>query len=205
MGELHEAKAAYDAALTMSEEQFVDWCDEDVRAEFVDGQVIVMSPDSLVHTRLFKFLLKVLDTFVLRRDLGEVLGPNFQIRIRAGLRRVPDLLFVSKGRLHLLQSNHLEGAPDVAFEIVSPDSVARDRREKLREYESAGVREYVIIDPQQQVVDLYRLLEGKYFKVQSDSGVLRSAIISGFWLKEELLWQEPLPDPIEVLRELGVL
>jgi hypothetical protein len=40
----------------MTEEEFVEWCDEDVRAEFVDGTVVVHLPVSLVHAELFGFL-----------------------------------------------------------------------------------------------------------------------------------------------------
>jgi Uma2 family endonuclease len=121
-------------------------------------------------------------------------------------RRVPDLLFVSKERSHLLRPNHLEGAPDLSVEIVSPDSQSRDRRDKFAEYEAAGVREYWIVDPLSRTVEAYALhAAGKFRLIEAtDDGRLASAVLPGFYLRPDWLWQEPLPDVIATLRELGV-
>ena len=105
----------------MTEEEFLAWCDEDIRAEWVDGEVFVMSPVNLDHSRLFKFLLTLLDGFVQFRDLGEILGSEYLIRMPNKPRmRLPDILFVAKERLHLLKRTYLDGAPDLIVEIVSP-------------------------------------------------------------------------------------
>ena len=125
----------------MTETEFVAWCDEDTHAEWIDGEVIVASPASATHVRLVKFLLQVLDGFVRLHHLGEVLGPELQIRFGAlRHRRVPDLFFVATARANIIQRNHIEGAPDLIVEIVSPDSLARDWRDKYLEYEAMGVR-----------------------------------------------------------------
>src|SRR5947207_9600007 len=86
--------------LRMTEEEFEAWCDEDVRAEFVDGEVIVMCPVSLIHDQIDKFLSRLLGNYLEERSVGGALiGPEFQIRLRAGLRRVPDLLYVAPEHL----------------------------------------------------------------------------------------------------------
>jgi Uma2 family endonuclease len=119
--------------------------------------------------------------------------------------RVPDLLFVQKSRLDLLRHNHLEGPPDVAFEIVSPDSVARDWREKYLEYESVGVHEYWVIDPMSRRAEAYALTAGAaYERIAPADDVIRSAVIPGFFLKENWLWQVPRPRVADVLREFTV-
>jgi Uma2 family endonuclease len=82
----------------MTEEAFEAWCDEDVKAEYVDGEVVVTSPARPRHELVLKFLLEVLDLYVESRDLGLVLGSQAMIRLRPGLRRVPDLVFFTKGR-----------------------------------------------------------------------------------------------------------
>lgn len=58
------------AARGMSYAEFLDWCDKDTRAEWVDGEVIMASPASLAHQILVGFLLKILDTYVEQRELG---------------------------------------------------------------------------------------------------------------------------------------
>jgi hypothetical protein len=56
------------------------------------------------------------------------------------------------------------------------------------------------------VAEFYRLAEGRYEAVPLEpGGVYRSAQVEGLWLRVDWLWQEPLPDELEVLRELGLL
>ncbi len=191
----------------MTEEEFVAWCDEDTKAEWIDGEVIVASPASLVHVRYASFLLQIMAALARQHDLGEVLGPEFQVRLASQhRRRVPDVLFVAKERADILKANHVEGAPDLVIEIVSPDSLARDWREKYLEYEAAGASEYWIIDPMSRRVEVYALGEdGKYARLRKKDRALHSTVLKGFYLKPDWLWQEPLPNPLEILKELGVL
>jgi Uma2 family endonuclease len=190
----------------MTEEQFVEWCDEDVRAEFVDGEVIVLSPEMKWDERIRWFVGQVLGIFVRERELGEVFGPNYQTRLRTGLRRVPDLLFVSRERSQVALAGHLEGPPDATFEIVSRGSVTRDVRDKFYEYQKAGVREYWLIMPLEQKVEVYHLNpKGRYEPLPLTEGDYHSTVIEGFFLRPEWLWQEPLPNPLDILGELGIL
>src|SRR5688500_2046697 len=132
----------------MTEEEFVEWCTEKTKAEWVDGEVIVMSPVNESHWRLNIWLTAILVGFIEHHDLGELCGPKTQIRLTlAKQRREPDLLFIAKDRKSIIHRNHIEGAPDLVIEIVSPESVTRDWREKYAAYEASGVREYWVIDP----------------------------------------------------------
>ena len=188
----------------MTEEEFVAWCDEDVKAEWVDGEVIVMSPASLGHVDLVDFLITLMRMFAEHHDSGRVLGPEFQVRLGARRRRrVPDVLFVARPHLANLRTNHLEGAPDLAIEIVSPDSVARDWREKYLDYQAAGVREYWVIDPLSRNVEAYTLTEDAYRRIEEADGRIASLVLPGFFLRPAWLWQEPLPRVRDVLQELG--
>jgi Uma2 family endonuclease len=198
---------SYPKPLRMTEEEFDAWCDEDTRAEFVDGEVVNMSPVSLAHADLGGFLAALLRFYVEERSPGgRVLGPEFQIRLRSGLRRVPDLLYVTPEHQDHIKKTRLEGAPDAAWEIISPDSVERDWRDKYLEYQHAGVREYWVIDPYTQRCVLYRLRDdGRFETVAEEQGRLASQVIPGFWLRPDWLWAEPLPLLATCLRELDVL
>lgn len=189
----------------MTEAEFDAWMDEDVWAEFQDGEVITKMPALMKHELLFKFLLILLELFTTHKGLGLVLGSQYAIRLRPGLRRVPDLLFVSKARLGIVGERFVEGAPDLVVEIVSPDSVARDWRDKYVEYAAAGVREYWVFDPQSEHVEWYALNpEGHYELIGAQDGVLRSRELEGFYLRVDWLWRGELPDPIRLLREMGI-
>ena len=186
----------------LSEEEFVAWCDEDVKAEWVEGRVIMMSPANTAHVRLTSFLDRVMAAFVERRDLGEVFGPELATRLSPCIRRVPDLMFVAKERLPNVGPTHLEGPPDLALEIVSPDSVERDWRAKYADYQAAGVREYWVIDPAHQRVEAYRLVDGAYQSIAHDQGRVASSVLAGFYLREEWLWRAELPKVREALEEI---
>jgi len=190
----------------MTEEEFVAWCDEDIKAEYVDGEVIVYTPSSTRHVLLCSFLGTLLRMHVDAHDLGIVAGPEWQVRLRPELRRVPDLLFIAKERASIVQEVHIEGAPDLIIEIVSPDSEERDWREKYWDYERAGVREYWVIDPYSQTMAMYQLgEEGRYRRAELKEGIYRSEAVPGFWVRPEWLWQEPLPNVLEIARELGII
>ena len=171
----------------MSEEEFVAWCDEDTRAEWVDGEVIMMSPRNVDHGDLLRWLLGVLGAFIEERNLGVVL-PDVQVRLATQrTRRVPDIWFISSQRRDLLRRAHLEGPPDLIIEIVSPDSESRDWREKYLEYQAAGVREYWVIDPMSQHMEAYALAASgsaetaaeaasEYRRLEEKAGVIESTV-----------------------------
>lgn len=185
-------------------EQFLEEADEDTFAEWVDGEVVVMSPASAEHQNLVGFLAAIFRWFAEEQSAGQVLTAPFQMRlpnVRRG--REPDLLFITAAHLSRLQNNFLDGPADLVVEVVSPESVLRDRGEKCAEYEIEGVGEYWIVDPQTQRADFFVLgADGRYERAHPDAtGVYHSAILAGFWLNLNWLWQRPLPTLRQVLRE----
>ena len=191
----------------MTEEEFVAWAfsDEDIRAEWEDGKVILMAPVSDAEDDIGNWLVNILRVFVEVRELGVIKGSNFFVRFATQRRRrIPDLLFVARAREHLIRPTYLEGAPDAAFEIVSSDSQTRDRRKKYQEYEKAGVREYWMIDPVSQTLEAYALKRGKYVEIEETNGTIRSAVLPGFYLKHGWLFQRPLPKVLAIQKELGL-
>jgi len=191
----------------MSEEEYDRWCmTVEDRTEFVDGKVVVHLTESIHDEDARWFLGVILRIYVEERNLGKVYGPNLQIRPRAGLRRVPDLLFISRERLPQLQETYLLGGPDLAVEIVSKDSKRRDRVQKFDEYARAGVPEYWIIDDKAHRIDAFSLnRDGRYEPIPVEDGTLRSRVVHGFWIRVEWLWQNPKPTTISVQRELGLI
>ncbi len=190
----------------MSEDEFVAWSmKENIRAEWVDGEVIVMSPTSFEHGDLFRFLFFVLGGFVENHDLGKVMGSELFVRLpKQKRRRLPDILYVSTARCELFRKAHFEGAPDMIIEIVSAESEARDWRIKYQEYEAAGVREYWVIDPMSEHVELYVLAEQqRYEQVAQTDGWLLSTAVPGFRLKTTWLWSATRPKAIDALKDLN--
>ncbi len=194
------------ASRRMTEEEFEAWCDEDIAAEYVDGEVIVYSPVRIRHSELAIFLASIMKLVAEQGDAGLVLGPEVQARLRPGLRRIPDVMFIARARAQIVLETRVEGAPDIAIEIVSPDSVERDWQKKYLEYQGAGVREYWIVDPHYQQVRVYILgVNGHYKDLDVVEGWLRSTVLPGFGLRPEWLWQDTLPMILDVARDLSLL
>lgn len=193
------------AGETLSYEEFLKRYDGQ-HAEWVEGGVVLESPVSLLHQDISQFLTFLLDTFVRRHQLGKVTTAPFQMRLENSARE-PDILFVAVEHLNRLKSTHLDGPADLVVEITSPESGGRDRGEKFYEYEAARVREYWLIDPLRQRAEFYQLDTNGLYQLSAvdAAGVYYSRMITGFWLKPAWLWQTPLPDTLEILRELRVI
>ena len=186
----------------MTYDEFLAWANEDTLAEWVDGEVMMYSPASNRHQDLVRFLTSVLGIYVETHSLGVIRPAPFQMKLERG--REPDLLFVARGHLGRLQETYLDGPADLVVEVVSPESVGRDRGEKFYEYAQGGVPEYWLIDPQIEWGEFYRLKEGRYHLAFSGrKGEYHALALPGFWLRVEWLWQEPLPHPLRVLGEIA--
>ena len=74
---------------------------------------------------------------------------------------------------------------------------------KYAEYEAGGVREYWIIGADVQRADFFVLdSEGRYQRASpNENGKYQSAVLPGFWVNVNWLWQTPLPSVRSVLRE----
>jgi len=174
--------------------------------EFVDGQVVEMSPVQHEHSNLQAFLLMLLRAYVQELDLGEVHGEPMVMRLPGvGHGRSPDIMFIAKDRLDGFHDTFYEGAADLVVEIVSTESRARDRGAKFYEYEEAGVREYWLIDPQRQEAEFYVRNERGLFHAQpTESGNYSSPTLPGFWIKIDWLTGPSFPKISAILRMWGL-
>ena len=205
---IDERPVAPAAPPKMTYEEFLDWADEDTHAEWVNGEVVFMSPVSNLHQDVSGFLLQCLLFFVQERQLGIVRYESFQMKLIEDLPgREPDILFISNERMANLQNSYLSGPADLVVEIVSPESIRRDTVDKFTEYEAAGVPEYWLIDPLQETALFYRLDENGLFRpaLLESNGIYHCAVLPGFWLKVDWLWQKPTPTLRPVLTEWGAL
>jgi len=110
----------------LSFEEFHDWLDEDTWAEWVNGEVQMVSPASLRHQQLASFLWVLLDAWIEVDDMGIVLQAPFLMRLPPPLDRArePDLLFVAKEHRDRLHATYLDGPADLVIEIGPPNADA---------------------------------------------------------------------------------
>lgn len=189
----------------MSEEEFVRWADEDNHAEWVAGRVEVKTPISDIHDQIQFWMRSLIQSFVQRRKLGIVRGPQFTLRLpEKPSRRDPDVMFVAEQIRARLRPTFLDGPAELLVETVSPDSVGRDYREKYQEYQAAGVMEYWIVDPVAQQIEAHALSAGgKYEPIPvGDDGKIHSKVLPGFWIRPADPIKDPLPEVADLLTEM---
>lgn len=179
-----------------------------VHAEWVDGEVIQLMTASDGHQDLVAWLIAILRLFVEAHNLGWLRPVPFNMRLpHLNRGREPDILFVTKDRLHIIQPSNLSDAADLVIEIVSPESIGRDRGDKFVDYEAGGVKEYWLIDPDREQAEFYRLADnGRYRLIAPDkNNQFHSTVLPNFWLQIDWFWQDPLPKVLDVVRKLGLL
>lgn len=184
-------------------EEFCQAVAEGQKADLIDGVIYMASPDNLEANVLFVWLQGLLDLYVEYKGLGSVFGSRVSFRLGKHQGPEPDVAFVRKDRLHLAQTGYFDGPPDLAIEIVSPESVERDYEKKRKQYQNAEVPEYWIVDETMgKVTQLALNARGKYREVRAKEGVVRSVVVPGFWVRTEWLLTVPRPVKVNVFAEL---
>ncbi len=118
---------------------------EDQKADLIDGVIYMASPENKKANRLFFWLGTVMQLYVRRRKLGEIYGSRVACRLDDANAPEPDILFVAAPNVERVKYGGVEGPPDLAIEIVSPESVERDYDKKRRQYQTfqdPGILDY---------------------------------------------------------------
>lgn len=175
---------------------YLTWPDEE-RWEIIGGVPYAMSPaPSTRHQSVVVNLLAKLSQQLAGNRCRPFIAPT-DVRLSETDVVQPDILIVCDP-VRVLAS-HIEGAPDVGIEVLSPTTSTKDLREKKALYERSGIREYVVVDPLEQYALRFVHDEARY-----DSGTvfgpnekLALATLEGI---EVALWEVfelPAPPPPE--------
>jgi Uma2 family endonuclease len=191
--------------LRMSYEEWLAWAPaQEVRSEWVDGEVIVFMPTTLRHGLIAGFVYRLLAAYVEFLDLGVVMESIHMRLADAG--RVPDVLFVGHANRDRLTNQRLTGPADLVVEVISDDSVERDTVDRLAEYAAAGVPEHWLLDGRagQEGARFFRLVGGRFQEAFAEAdGRYHSTVVTGFWLRPEWLRQDPLPNALTCLAAIA--
>lgn len=138
---------------------FREWLRDDVKAEFINGDVIMHSPVKRRHLDATQNLTTLLRIYVHLHELGAVDSEKALV----GLTRndyEPDICYWNKETASSFEDDQMEHpAPDLIVEILSKSTTGRDRGIKFDDYAAHGVNEYWLIDPVRKSVEQYQLDE----------------------------------------------
>ncbi len=186
-----------------TEDDFEELAEEDLRCEYLDGVLIVHSPASVEHEDHVMFLGTLLNNFVSCRGLGRVYGSNTVMQL--GRRRFcADVNFLAADHAGRIRHRRVMGPVDLAVEVLSASTRDYDVTAKRTAYHDGRVPEIWLIDPELRRVDVDALTAGGYESSTFTAGRFESRILPGLTIALDWLWSNPLPNPIECLKSVGV-
>jgi Uma2 family endonuclease len=146
-------------AVKLTYDDFVHFPDDGQRHELIDGEHYVTPSPNLQHQRILGNLYTVIRAHLKAQPIGEVFFAPLDVVISDIDVVEPDLLYVSRERAaEVLIPQHVRGVPNLVVEIASKSTRRRDETIKRALYERAGVSEYWVVDPEIDVVRVYRLV-----------------------------------------------
>ncbi len=181
-------------------EEFLETVPDGQKADLLDGVIYITSPDNTDAADLNGWLGILVFCFVEANDLGKVYFSRVAYRLGPKRGPEPDIGFVPKELESTRRRGYIDGLPTLAVEIVSPDSVGRDYVQKRPIYESAGVGEYWIIDPDEKQATFLVLRGGRYLQLKPKNHIFSSEVLPGFCIDVRWLWKTPRPRTHDVLR-----
>lgn len=175
------------------------------KADLLDGAIYIASPDSRRANELTGLLWGLVDGFVAARGIGgRVYVNRFAFQLDRWNAPEPDVAYVSQPRLALVREGRMDGAPDVAIEIVTRDSRDRDFVTKRKLYEQHGVGEYWLVDAIERRTLFLRLNVRRRYEPVRLKGKTRfeSRIVPGFWLDVNWLTAPTVPRAWDCLQTI---
>ena len=131
---------------------------EEKRCEIIEGDLLMTPSPVFRHQAIQMRLSLKLFSFIEERDLGQVVAAPMDVILSLENVVQPDVLYIAKERSSIFDRiGHVHGAPDLTVEILSPSTAPRDQVLKRKLYGRFGVREYWIVDPETQNVEVLTL------------------------------------------------
>jgi Uma2 family endonuclease len=173
------AEERYDDTYTYAD--VLEW-DESVRAEIIDGRLYIKPLPLTIHQEISGELSGQLGNFLKGKpckvyaSLGVRLFPKEDKSDDTMV--IPDIVVVCDHSK--LDTHGCNGAPDLVIEILSPSNTRHDKIVKFRKYLEAGVREYWIVDPEEKIVQVHILDNGRYStNLYDDTGKIPVSVLPG--------------------------
>jgi Uma2 family endonuclease len=209
--ELEHIETDHDFSLEgkqVSEEEYWEKYYSDTPYEWNNG-ILEVKPLSDFRSNLLKIWFEALlhEYRNIQKNFQEIACEiGFKMTLKKGNKvRKPDIGFVGPASLQMKENDcTYKGIFDLCVEFLSDSrysEVIRDTEQKFKEYEEAGVKEYFILDRNENHTAFYRLKNGRYVKLNPKDGVIQSEVLKGFQFRIEHIYTRPdlddlIDDPV---------
>ncbi len=167
--------------------RFYEWIEEDMKAEFINGEIIENSPVADEHTDSVMSLGSLSYNFTNFQELGRVKIEKAMVSLTRNDYE-PDIAFWHKevAQKFKMGQTHYP-APDWICEVLSKGTEGRDRGIKFEDYAAHGVKEYWIVNPRKKTIEQYVLPE------DSETYELLKKVTMGDWIESVVMQGFKIP------------
>lgn len=148
--------------IRMSAAEFEALPEQSQPTELIEGELVVRGTPTLNHQRVAGNIYDRLRDIV---PNGEVFYAPVSVKLDDGNYYQPDVLWVAANGACKMNDDGLNGPPDLVVEVISPDTAKVDRGVKFQVYQSSGVLEYWIIEPELAFVEVWSLRDGSFMQM----------------------------------------
>ena len=173
---------------------FYDFVTEDMKVEFINGEVIIHSPVANEHEMVSNELNTLINVYISIHNLGRVTHEKLMISLTRNDYE-PDICFFKKEKASKFKEGQkLFPAPDMVVEVLSRSTEKFDRGVKFEDYAFHNVKEYWIIDPRQKTIEKY-LLKNKQYQLDEkvhNGNIISSTVIKGFSIPARAIFNKKI-------------
>jgi Uma2 family endonuclease len=148
--------------------------------QLINGEVIISMPPILKHQTIVKKILALLIQVEAAQGGLSFVAPT-EVHLDDENIFEPDVLYIAPANLAITQQDEkrIIGAPDLIVEVLSPSTAKYDRQEKYNAYEQRGVREYWIVDPLHETIEVWTLSDERFQRqgAFADDDTFASAVL----------------------------
>jgi Uma2 family endonuclease len=149
------------------------------RYELDEGELITMTRPRVRHARIEGNLYFALRSYLQQNPIGEALGADLLYVLGPATKRAPDVSVVFRA---IDPDQEIQGAPDIAAEILSPSNTRRAMHRKLAQFFATDCKLAWIIDPKARTVEVWESAAGPS-RTLHDSDFLETPLLPGFALR----------------------
>ena len=132
--------------------------------EIIGGEKIMAPSASSYHNAVMGGFYVDIVNYLRKNNCGYVFTDNVDVYLPDGSKYKPDLVVVKSENAGIINwSGGIHGVPDMVVEVLSKSTRKKDLTVKKDSYEACGVKEYWIVDPYMEIIDVYLLRDGKYY------------------------------------------
>ena len=154
---------------------------EGAKYQLIKGEIIEMPSPTDTHQKILLFLTLKLGNYLMKNNIGVMRFAPLDVHLDDENVFQPDLLFIANENKHIIK-DRVYGAPDMVLEVLSPSTAYYDWEDKKEIYAKYGVKEYWIVNPQKQYIEIYKNNHAAFELVSKtkDTGLIKSEVIVGF-------------------------